>query len=152
MLAYSEDWRGVSFWWWSCSCQPESQRSEENPDHRRILERTDDPPRPLACRTDQGISFVSPLTQAWPHFSCTPFPVPAGQGGRGERPPDRPSGVFPVRRCWSLPRHAPSALPGSGYATTSPPAIESAGTFLGVAPSLDRRPGQALDLYTTVPS
>ena len=52
------DWRGVSFWRRSCSCQPKSQMIEDIPDHRRVLNTADDPHRPLASRTDQRIDFV----------------------------------------------------------------------------------------------
>ena len=41
---------------------------EDIPDHRRILDGTDDPHRPLTFRTDQGICFVYLLNQPGPTF------------------------------------------------------------------------------------
>lgn len=42
--------------------------SEDGLDHRRVLDDTDDPHRPLTFRVDQGIYFVYLLNQPGPTF------------------------------------------------------------------------------------
>jgi hypothetical protein len=41
---------------------------EDIPDHRRVLDETDDPHRPLTFRVDQGMYFVYLLNQPGPTF------------------------------------------------------------------------------------
>ena len=57
----------------SCPCQPKSQMIEDIPDHRLILNKTDNPHRPLTFRADQGIDLVDFLNQPGPPFSESLF-------------------------------------------------------------------------------
>jgi hypothetical protein len=115
--------------------------SEDGPDHRRVLDDTDDPHSPPTSRADQGISFVYLAESAWPNASCTLVRVPAVQGCRGWRHPDLPFGVFPARRCCRIRNISPSAHPGSGCVNTSRPAIPGPGSaWLSRRPWISTRP------------
>ena len=62
------DWRGVNFWRRSCPCQPKPQMIEDISDHWLILNKADDPHRPLTFWADKGINLVYLLNQSGPAF------------------------------------------------------------------------------------
>ncbi len=64
--------------------------SEDIPDHRLILNKTDDPHRPLTFRADQGIYFVYLLNQSGPAFPESLYVSlsfeDAGEGAASSKP------------------------------------------------------------------
>ena len=65
--------------------EPDSQVSEDGPDHRRVFDAADDPHGALALRTDQGIDFVDLLYQARPVSPKNLFiTISPGNSGREE--------------------------------------------------------------------
>ena len=106
------------------------------------LQCPDGPPRPPG---GQGQNHrVSPRRgtgSVVPSSAGRFFHLPVIRGCRGRHHPDLPSGVFPVRRCCSIRNNAPSALPGSGCANTSRPAIPAPGrSWLSRRPWMYKRP------------